>query len=69
LFSTRRWDAGFEAGARVLASWLGKRLYRAAGGEKMNVAGRLVWLLSNVRNAELIALVERRLKESVAEPG
>jgi hypothetical protein len=62
--------AGFEAEARVLADWLGKgkRFYRAAGGEEVNVAGRLVWLLSRVRDPELIGLVERRLKESVAEP-
>jgi hypothetical protein len=62
--------AGFEAEARVLADWLGKgkRFYRGAGGEEVNVAGRLVWLLSRVRDPELIGLVERRLKESVAEP-
>jgi hypothetical protein len=34
----------------------------------LNVAGRLVWLLSRVRDAELMGLMERRLKESVAEP-
>jgi hypothetical protein len=62
--------AGFEAEARVLVDWLGKgkRFYRAAGGEEVNVAGRLVWLLSRVRDPELIALVERRLKESVSGP-
>jgi hypothetical protein len=62
--------AGFEAEARVLADWLGKgkRFYRGAGGEEVNVAGRLVWLLGRVRDAELIGLVERRLKESVSEP-
>jgi hypothetical protein len=62
--------AGFEAEARVLADWLGKgkRFYRAADGEEVNVAGRLVWLLSRVRDAELMGLMERRLKESVAEP-
>jgi hypothetical protein len=58
------WGAGFEAEARVLADWLGKgkRFYRGAGGEEVNVAGRLVWFLSRVRDAELIGLVERLLK-------
>jgi hypothetical protein len=68
IFPERRVD-GFEAEARVLADWLGKgkRFYRGEGGEEVNVAGRLVWLLSRVRDPELIALVERRLKESVSE--
>ncbi|MCW4047979.1 MAG: hypothetical protein NWE99_10565 [Candidatus Bathyarchaeota archaeon] len=64
-----RGGCGFEAEARVLVDWLGKgkRFYRAADGGEVNIAGRLVWLLSRVRDAELIALMERRLKESVSE--
>lgn len=44
--------AGFEAEARVLADWLGKgkRFYRGADGGEVNIAGRLVWLLSKVRD-------------------
>lgn len=62
--------AGFETEARVLVDWLGKgkRFYRGGAGEEVNIAGRLVWLLSRVRDPELIALMERRLKESVPEP-
>lgn len=60
--------AGFEAEARVLVDWLGKgkRFYRAADGVEVNIVGRLVWLLSKVRDAELIALMEKRLKEAVS---
>ena len=60
---------GFEAEARVLVDWLGKgkRFYRGEGGEEVNVAGRLVWLLLRVRDAGLIAEMEKRLKESVPE--
>ena len=61
--------AGFEAEARVLLDWLGKgkRFYRGEGGEDVNVAGRLVWLLTKVRSAELRSTMEELLKKSVVE--
>jgi hypothetical protein len=64
-----RGASGFEAEARVLVDWLGKgkRFYRGDAGEEVNIAGRLVWLLSRVRDSELIAEMEKQLKESVPE--
>jgi hypothetical protein len=61
--------AGFEAEARVLVDWLGKgkRFYRGEKGEEVNIAGRLVWLLSHVHDSELIETIESRLKGSVPE--
>ncbi|MBN1245736.1 hypothetical protein JXA31_09110 [Candidatus Bathyarchaeota archaeon] len=59
--------AGLEAEARVLVDWLrkGKRFYRGGGGVDVNIAGRLVWLLSRVRDADLKAQMEKVLKASV----
>jgi hypothetical protein len=61
---------GFEAEARVLTDWLrkGRRFYRGEGGEEVNVAGRLVWLLTRVREVELRGKMETELKRSVSEP-
>ena len=63
--------AGFEAEARVLLDWLGKgkRFYRGEAGEEVNVAGRLVWLLTKVRNSELRSNMEEVLKRSVIGQG
>ncbi len=61
--------AGFEAEARVLLDWLGKgkRFYRGEGNVEVNVAGRLVLLLTKVRDSELRKNIENRLKEAVPE--
>jgi len=66
-----RMVVGFEAEARVLVDWLqkGKRFYRGEGGEEVNIAGRLVWLLAKVRNVELRSSIEDVLKRSVPELG
>jgi hypothetical protein len=63
--------AGSEAEARVLVDWLekGKRFYRGEGGEEVNIAGRLVWLLAKVRSVELRSSMEEQLKRSVPEQG
>ena len=63
--------AGFEAEARVLLDWLGKgkRFYRGEGNEEVNVAGRLVWLLTKVQNSELRSNMEDFLKRSVNGQG
>ncbi len=63
--------AGFEAEARVLLDWLGKgkRFYRGEVNEEINVAGRLVSLLTKVRNGELRSNMEDFLKRSVGEQG
>ncbi len=64
--------AGFEAEARVLLDWLvgkGKRFYRGEGNEEINVAGRLVSLLTKVRDSELRNRVEESLKKSVVGQG
>jgi hypothetical protein len=62
---------GFEVEARVLVDWLrkGKRFYRGEGGVEVNISGRLVWLLSKVRDSELRGAMEKVLKESVSEQG
>jgi hypothetical protein len=62
---------GFEAEARVLVDWLGKgkRFYRGGNGEEVNIPGRLVWLLTRVRGAELRSAIEEQLKKSVIEQG
>ena len=61
--------AGLESEARVLVDWLrkGKRFYRGGGGVEVNIAGRLVWLLSRVRDADLRVEVEEQLRQSVSE--
>ena len=62
---------GFEVEARVMVDWLrkGKRFYRGEGGVEVNISGRLVWLLSKVRDSELRGTMEKVLKESVSEQG
>lgn len=59
----------FEAEARVLVDWLGKgkRFYRGGNGEEVNIPGRLVWLLTRVRDPVLRCDVEEQLKRSVAQ--
>jgi hypothetical protein len=60
---------GFESEARVLVDWLrkGKRFYRGEGGAEVNIAGRLVWLLTRVHDVTLRGEMEEQLKKSVAE--
>ena len=60
--------AGFEAEARVLVDWLkkGKRFYRTESGVELNISGRLVWLLSKVRDSGLRGEIEEVLKGSVS---
>ena len=55
----------------MLLDWLGKgkRFYRGEGNEEVNVAGRLVWLLTKVRNSELRSNMEEVLKRSVIGQG
>jgi hypothetical protein len=62
---------GFEVEARVLVDWLrkGKRFYRGEGGVEVNISGRLVWLLSKVRDSGLRGEMEDVLKGSVSEQG
>ena len=52
-----------------MVDWLGKgkRFYRGEGGVEVNIAGRLVWLLSRVRDAGLRLEMEEQLKRSVSE--
>ena len=59
---------GFEAEAHVLVDWLGKgkRFYRGEGGVEVNVAGRLVHLLSKVHDGVLMGRMEEVLKGSVS---
>jgi len=61
---------GLEAEARVLLDWLrkGKRFYRYVGKEEVNVVGRLVFLLTRVRDAGLRGDIEAELKKSVSVP-
>jgi len=58
---------GLEVEAKVLSDWLmkGKRFYRKENGEEINISGRLLWLLSRVRGAELRGQIEEALKKSV----
>ena len=60
---------GFEAEARVLVDWLGKgkRVYRGEGGAEENISGRLVRLMTKVRDSELRKAMEEVLKGSVSE--
>jgi hypothetical protein len=62
---------GFEAEARVLVDWLGKgkRFYRGGNGEEVNIPGRLVWLLTRLRGAELRSEIEEKLKRAVTQQG
>ncbi len=62
---------GFEAEAHVLLDWLGKgkRFYRGEGNEEINVAGRLVSILTKVRNSELRSSMEDFLKRSINGQG
>lgn len=69
LVFAERGVGGFEAEARVLVDWLrkDKRSYRGEGGEEVNVAGRLVWLLTKVHDDTLRGEMEAVLKRSVSE--
>jgi hypothetical protein len=60
--------AGFEAEARVLVDWLrkGKHFYRTEDGVEVNISGRLVWLLSKVRDSGLLVEMEDVLKGAVS---
>lgn len=60
---------GFEAEARVLIDWLrkGKRFYRVEGGVEVNIPGRLLCLLSKVRDSALRREMEEELKRSASK--
>jgi hypothetical protein len=60
--------SSYEAEARVLIDWLSKdkHFYRSKGGEEeVNIQGKLLWLLSKIRNPELQNQIETSLKHSV----
>ena len=61
---------GLEAEARVMLDWVrkGKRFYRYVGKEEVNVVGRLVFLLTRVRDVGLREDIEAELKKAVGKP-
>ncbi len=58
-----------EAEARILVDWLakGRRFYRTADNQELNVQGRLLELLPKVHDETLRLCIEETLKNSVTQ--